>query len=66
MPLAASAPTVAKDAWVAPSATLIGEVDVSDGASVWYGAVIRGEKGGAIEGGSDGFIGRWSSVRVHV
>lgn len=44
MPLAASAPTVAKDAWVAPSATLIGEVDVSDGASVWYGAVIRGER----------------------
>lgn len=44
MPLAASAPTVAKDAWVAPSATLIGEVDVSDGASVWYGAVVRGKR----------------------
>lgn len=43
MPLAASAPTVAKGAWVAPSASLIGDVDVSDGASVWYGTVIRGE-----------------------
>lgn len=57
MPLAASAPAVAKDAWVAPSATLIGEVDVSKGASVWYGAVVRGEvtflgKGGA--GAEDG------------
>ncbi|CAN0343021.1 unnamed protein product, partial [Hapterophycus canaliculatus] len=45
MPLAEDAPTVAKDAWVAPSATLVGEVDVSYGASVWYGAVIRGETG---------------------
>lgn len=46
MPLAASAPSVAKDAWVAPSATLVGEVEVSGGASVWYGAVIRGERAG--------------------
>ncbi|CAN0008636.1 unnamed protein product [Ectocarpus fasciculatus] len=45
MPLAASAPAVAKDAWVAPSATLVGEVDVSGGASVWYGAVVRGDAG---------------------
>lgn len=43
MPLGASAPTVANDAWVASSATLVGEVDVSNKASVWYGAVVRGE-----------------------
>lgn len=45
MPLADFAPTVDKNAWIAPSATLIGEVDVSGKASVWYGAVVRGEKG---------------------
>lgn len=45
MPLVASAPSVAESAWVAPSATLIGEVDVSGDASVWYGAVIRGDSG---------------------
>ncbi|CAN0086630.1 unnamed protein product [Scytosiphon promiscuus] len=45
MPLAEDAPMVAQDAWVAPSATLVGEVNVSDGASVWYGAVIRGDGG---------------------
>lgn len=44
MPLGAAAPTVAKDAWVASSATLVGEVDVSDRASVWYGAVVRGKR----------------------
>ena len=43
MPLGPSAPTVAKDAWVASSATLVGEVDISNKASVWYGAVVRGE-----------------------
>ena len=37
------APTVADSAWVAPSATLVGKVEVHEGASVWYGAVLRGD-----------------------
>lgn len=36
-------PTIADDAWVAPNATLIGAVEVAAGASVWYGAVLRGD-----------------------
>ena len=31
------------DAWVAPTATLIGDVTVEAGASIWYGAVLRGD-----------------------
>lgn len=37
------APTVHPDAWVAPTATLVGDVTVEAGASVWYGAVIRAD-----------------------
>jgi carbonic anhydrase/acetyltransferase-like protein (isoleucine patch superfamily) len=38
-------PTIAEDAFVAPTATLIGDVTVEAGASVWYGAVLRGDCG---------------------
>lgn len=37
------APRVAEDAFVAPTATLVGDVVVESGASVWYGAVLRGD-----------------------
>src|ERR671933_1205779 len=36
-------PRVAPDAFVAPTATLIGDVVVEEGASVWFGAVLRGD-----------------------
>ncbi|WP_232678577.1 gamma carbonic anhydrase family protein [Nocardioides sp. R-C-SC26] len=36
-------PTVHPDAWVAPTATLIGDVTVEAGASIWYGAVLRAD-----------------------
>jgi carbonic anhydrase/acetyltransferase-like protein (isoleucine patch superfamily) len=38
-------PTIAEDAFVAPTATLIGDVTIEAGASVWYGAVLRGDCG---------------------
>ena len=38
-------PTIAEDAFVAPTATIIGDVTIEAGASVWYGAVIRGDDG---------------------
>jgi carbonic anhydrase/acetyltransferase-like protein (isoleucine patch superfamily) len=38
-------PTIADDAFVAPTATVIGDVTIEAGASVWYGAVIRGDDG---------------------
>ena len=36
-------PQVADDAFVAPTATLIGDVHVASEASVWFGAVLRGD-----------------------
>jgi carbonic anhydrase/acetyltransferase-like protein (isoleucine patch superfamily) len=38
-------PQVHPDAFVAPTATLIGDVVVEAGASVWYGAVLRADFG---------------------
>jgi carbonic anhydrase/acetyltransferase-like protein (isoleucine patch superfamily) len=38
-------PTVAEDAFIAPTATLIGDVTVESGASIWYGTVLRGDDG---------------------
>jgi carbonic anhydrase/acetyltransferase-like protein (isoleucine patch superfamily) len=36
-------PEVSAGAWIAPTATLVGAVFVEEGASVWYGAVLRGD-----------------------
>ena len=36
-------PSVAPSAFVAPTATLVGEVVVEDGASIWYNAVLRAD-----------------------
>ncbi|MGA8847254.1 MAG: gamma carbonic anhydrase family protein [Nocardioides sp.] len=36
-------PVVHPGAFVAPTATLIGDVTVEDGASIWYGAVLRAD-----------------------
>ncbi|CAH9088659.1 unnamed protein product [Cuscuta epithymum] len=37
------APTVHKEAFVAPSASLIGDVQVGRSSSIWYGCVLRGD-----------------------
>jgi carbonic anhydrase/acetyltransferase-like protein (isoleucine patch superfamily) len=39
------APVVSPTAWIAPTATLVGDVTVEDEASVWYGAVLRADFG---------------------
>lgn len=36
-------PRVADDAFIAPTAAIIGDVVVEAGASVWYGAVVRAD-----------------------
>ena len=36
-------PRIAPSAWVADSAQVIGRVSLADHASVWYGAVLRGD-----------------------
>ncbi|MBO9577309.1 MAG: gamma carbonic anhydrase family protein [Microbacteriaceae bacterium] len=36
-------PRIDPTAWIAPNATIIGDVEIGPGASVWYGAVLRGD-----------------------
>ncbi|MGH8861070.1 MAG: gamma carbonic anhydrase family protein [Jatrophihabitantaceae bacterium] len=38
-------PSIAEDAFIAPTASVIGDVTIEAGASVWYGTVIRGDDG---------------------
>jgi carbonic anhydrase/acetyltransferase-like protein (isoleucine patch superfamily) len=38
-----TSPTVHPDAFIAPTATLVGDVTIEAGASVWYNAVIRAD-----------------------
>lgn len=37
-------PALANDSWVAPNAAVIGDVQVGDRSSVWYGCVLRGDQ----------------------
>ena len=41
--LANRKPTLGHDAWVAPNATVIGDVQLGDNASIWWNAVLRGD-----------------------
>jgi carbonic anhydrase/acetyltransferase-like protein (isoleucine patch superfamily) len=41
-------PQVHPDAWIAPTATLVGDVTVEAHASVWYGAVLRADFGAIV------------------
>jgi carbonic anhydrase/acetyltransferase-like protein (isoleucine patch superfamily) len=36
-------PTIGEDVWLAPTAVLVGNVHVGDRASIWFGAVLRGD-----------------------
>jgi len=37
------APRIHPDTWVAPDANLIGKIVLEEGASVWFGATLRGD-----------------------
>ncbi|HEX8598911.1 MAG TPA: gamma carbonic anhydrase family protein [Chloroflexia bacterium] len=36
-------PVIGSDCYIAPTAVLIGDVTIEDGASVWFGCVLRGD-----------------------
>ena len=36
-------PLIGRDVFIAPTAVLIGDVRIGDGASIWYGTVLRGD-----------------------
>jgi carbonic anhydrase/acetyltransferase-like protein (isoleucine patch superfamily) len=43
-------PAIAADAWVHPTATIVGDVEIGAGSSVWPGAVLRGDFGAILVG----------------
>lgn len=43
-------PQIAPSAYIAPNATIIGDVVIEDEASVWFGAVVRGDHGRIVIG----------------
>ena len=45
LPFGGHTPRLGRDVFLAPNATIIGDVEIADGASVWFGAVIRGDIG---------------------
>lgn len=43
IPFEGKTPVIDPTAWVAPTATLIGDVHIGPGASVWFGVVMRAD-----------------------
>lgn len=43
LPFLGRAPRLGADVFVAPTAAVVGDVTLGDGASVWYGASMRGD-----------------------
>ena len=36
-------PTIGENTWIAPSADVIGDVEIGEDCSIWFGTVIRGD-----------------------
>src|SRR5262245_50504447 len=43
IPFKGFVPKVASSAFVAPNATLIGDVEIGANASIWFGVILRGD-----------------------
>jgi carbonic anhydrase/acetyltransferase-like protein (isoleucine patch superfamily) len=43
LPYLGKTPTIATNTFIAPTATIIGDVEIGEGASIWYGTVLRGD-----------------------
>ena len=43
LPVHGIRPQIGKNAWLAPNATLVGDVQMGDDCTVWFNAVIRGD-----------------------
>lgn len=73
IPFGGKSPQVAEDAFLAPNAVLIGDVRVEKGASVWFGAVLRGDdpdhpiviaRGANVQDGAIVHVGTWGPTLV--
>lgn len=59
MELNGKKPQIAPGAFIAPTAAVIGDVVVEEGASIWFGAVLRGDFGRI-------YVGRGTSIQDNV
>ncbi len=73
IPFRGKTPQIADDAFVAPNATLIGDVHIESRASVWFGAVLRGDdpthpivvqEGANVQDGAVVHVGTWGPTVV--
>merc|ERR1712146_835588 len=62
-PLGASVPVVGNGAFVAPSASIIGNVEIGQNSAIWYNAVLRGDVNN-IKIGSNTSIGDRAVIHV--
>ena len=56
IPMKGHTPNIAHDVFVAPTAVIVGNVEIGEGSSIWYGAVLRGDCGRIV-------IGKGSNVQ---
>lgn len=49
-------PRVGQNVFIAPTAVVIGDVEIAEGVSIWYGVVLRGDEGRIV-------VGRGSNVQ---
>ncbi len=59
MELKGKKPKIAPGAFIAPTASVIGDVTIEDGASIWFGAVLRGDFGRI-------YVGKGTSIQDNV
>ena len=50
LPFKGIMPRIGEDVFIAPSAVIIGDVTIHEGASIWYNAVVRGDTGSIVIG----------------
>ena len=43
VPFRSTLPRIAREAWVAPNAVVIGDTEIGEHANVWFGCVLRGD-----------------------
>ena len=43
LPFGNTTPRIDPETWVAPGATVVGDVEIGAGSGIWYGCVVRGD-----------------------
>ena len=73
LPFNGKRPRIAESAFVAPNAVLVGDVTVGEEASIWFGAVLRGDDpnngiivgaGSSVQDNCVVHVGDWGPTRI--